>query len=150
VGQRGPIASVTVMPGMERTDRPRPSRVTLDPAPPDRPSDLCVEALEEWDRVVPDLNAKGLLAKVDRAVLVTYCDAVAKQRLARRMLDVEGLMSTGQKGEPIKHPLWMVYTQSGTLIAQLAKELFASPNARLRSQLPEAPDVETEGADILD
>ena len=150
MGQRGPIASVSRLPGTERTDRPVPKRVTLNPEAPTPPADLCVEAKAEWKRIVPDLDAKGLLSKVDRGMLVTYCDAVAKQKQARNLLDEEGLMAKGQKGEPIKHPAWMIYTQAGTQIAQLAKELFASPNARLRSQLPEAPDAETEGSDILD
>lgn len=113
------------------------------------PADLCPEAKAEWKRIVPDLDGKGLLAKVDRGVLVTYCDAVAKQKQARKLLDTEGLTHTGDKGVVTKHPAWMIYTQSGTLIAQLAKELFASPNARLRSQLPEAPDAEDDEG-ILD
>lgn len=100
--------------------------------------------------MVGELDGLGLLAKIDRAVLATYCDAWAKHEQARELLDREGLTARGQKGEPIKHPAWMIYTQSATLIAQLSKELFASPNARLRSALPEAPDVQEEGDGILD
>lgn len=135
---------------MERTDRPTPKRVTLDPEAPNPPESLCAEAKAEWRRIVPPLNEKGLLAKVDRAVLTIYCDAWAKQQQARRLLDDEGLTHLGDKGGMTKHPAWMIYAQAGTLVAQLAKELFASPNARLRSQLPEAPDAATEGEGILD
>lgn len=36
-------------------------------ARPSRPADVSGEAAKEWDRVVPELEQKGLLARADRA-----------------------------------------------------------------------------------
>ena len=53
-------------------NEPRPA-----PAAPEMPDWLEGEAAAEWERVVPQLEALGLLAQIHRAVLVTYCTAWA-------------------------------------------------------------------------
>lgn len=124
--------------------------MTLEPGAPSAPSTLCREAKAEWNRIVPELNRTGLLAKVDRGALAAYCDAWAKWNEARRLLDAEGLTcESGRDNRPAKHPAWMVYAQAATLMAAFEKELFISPNARLRSALPEADDGEAESG-VLD
>jgi hypothetical protein len=51
-------------------DEPQP-----DPAIPEKPDYLDAEASKEWDRIVPELERLGLLTQLDRAMLVSYCQA---------------------------------------------------------------------------
>lgn len=151
MGARGPVASVTTLPGVDLppSKKPKP-RLILEPAAPAPPTTLSKEAKAEWKRIVPELDAKGLLAKVDRGVLSAYCDAWAQWNRARLELD-EGELTvlSGHDLRPAKNPAWQIYAQAGALVAKFATELFITPNARLRAQLPEADDAE-EGSGILD
>ena len=68
------------------------------------PRDLSPEAKAEWRRVVPEIEAMGLLATVDRAILIRYCTAWAD------WVELEGLLSTlgqgreGSAGPPGPEP----------------------------------------------
>lgn len=151
MGQRGPVANVTPLPGVDLppSKQPKP-RLKLDPAAPNPPTNLSREAKAEWNRIVPELDAKGLLAKVDRGVLSAYCDAWAQWNRARKELDAgELVVESGSDRRLAKNPAWQIYAQAGALVAKFATELFITPNARLRAQLPEADDEPT-GQDILD
>jgi P27 family predicted phage terminase small subunit len=123
----------------------------LYPGAPAAPTWLSTEAKAEWKRVVPELDELGILARVDRAVLAAYCDAWAKFVLASRALDSDGLLRVDRWDRTGKHPLWSCWRDASGLVAQLARLIGASPEARLRMNLPE-PDGDDEGAflDILD
>jgi P27 family predicted phage terminase small subunit len=45
---------------------------------PEMPRDLPIAAAKEWKRIAPELQALGVLAKVDRAALAAYCHAFAR------------------------------------------------------------------------
>lgn len=128
--------------------RPPPKRVKLAPVAPKPPSWLDREAAAEWRRVVPGLESIGVLATVDRAVVANYCAAWSKAVRAGAILDGEGLMTEEtrltKQGEPYviraRHPVWQVYREATALATALAKELYLTPNARLRSTMPEAPE----------
>lgn len=47
---------------------------------PDMPDWLDEDAVTEWQRVVPDLIALGLISVLDRQVLAQYCEAVSDYR----------------------------------------------------------------------
>lgn len=126
-----------------------PSRVTAAPSVPDAPSWLDTEAAAEWERVVPDLDALGVLARVDRATLATYCSAWGKFVAAEQLLQGDDLVAERRAGNgPAKNPAWQIWREAATTVAALAKELFLTPNARLRSVRPEAADDQED--DILD
>jgi P27 family predicted phage terminase small subunit len=56
---------------------------------PDAPSHLSREARKEWDRIVPELTALGLLARIDRAALALYCQAWGRLQVVERALSSE-------------------------------------------------------------
>ena len=154
MGQRGPLRVVTDAEA-ERTGRKkrgggRTAATVFAPRAPSPPTWLDREAKAEWGRIVPELDSKGLLAAVDRAMLATYCDTWSRWVDASKVLRSEGLLAAGQKGEDRKHPAMQVYRDLATQLAALAKELLLTPNVRLRSSLPEANNDEKEGDDILD
>ncbi|MGI5443381.1 phage terminase small subunit P27 family [Streptomyces shenzhenensis] len=150
MGTRGPVPqpdnvrALRGNPGGHRTQ----ARVTAPPKAPSPPTWLDAEAKAEWRRVVPDLDRLGVLARVDRAVLATYCSSWSKFVQAERAIQRDGLTVVGHRGAERKHPAWQQWRESAGVVAQLSRELFASPNARLRSIKPEGDDDGEDG--ILD
>ena len=74
------------------------------------------EARDEWNRIVPELDAQGVLTAVDNAVLIGHCVTYAE------------IVATVQAGEPLK----------AALLAQMrayASELGLSPAARAKLPL---------------
>lgn len=53
---------------------------------PDFPSWIWPEAKKEWKRISAELEAYGLVSRLDRAALVLYCQAWAKMVWAERAL----------------------------------------------------------------
>jgi P27 family predicted phage terminase small subunit len=151
MGERGPIGqpdNVRFLRGNPGKRRGRKS-VKAKPGAPNPPSWLSVEARAEWRRVVPELDELGILAKADRAVLSAYCDAWARFVDVSRQLDRDGLLRVDRWDRTGKHPLWSCYRDASGLVAQLAKTIGASPDGRLRMNLPPREE-EDEGAGILD
>ncbi|MFG2683151.1 phage terminase small subunit P27 family [Streptomyces sp. NPDC048392] len=152
MGARGPISQPDNVRALRGNPggRPTPKRVTAAPGVPDAPDWLDEEATAEWGRVVPDLDRLGVLAMVDRAVLATYCAAWSKFVQAEQLLQSDDLVAERRAGNgPAKNPAWQIWREAATTVAALAKELFLTPSARLRSVKPEADDG-NEGEDILD
>jgi phage terminase small subunit len=90
MGERGPLPK----PYARRRNRRHASGKYVTIARPAMPKDLPAEAKAEWRRVVPELEEIGLLAKVDRAMLIRYCSAWSD------WLELEGLLA--QSGKVLK------------------------------------------------
>ncbi|MFC8171198.1 phage terminase small subunit P27 family [Streptomyces sp. NPDC057325] len=151
MGARGPIPQPDNVRALRGNPggRPAPSRVTAQPSAPAAPSWLDKEAKAEWRRVVPELDALGVLARLDRATLSTYCAAWSKFVAAERLLQGDDLVAERRAGNgPAKNPAWQIWREAATTVAALARELFLTPSARLRSVKPEAADDQED--DILD
>lgn len=148
MGERGPVPApdnVRALRGMD----PAPARLAAAPGTPEAPAWLEPEAAAEWERVVPELDRLGVLATVDRAVLTTYCSAWSKFVTAERLLQGDDLVAERRAGNgPAKNPAWQIWRESATTVAMLAKELFITPNSRLRAVKPEGDDGGED--DILD
>ena len=152
MGARGPapmpdnVRALNGNPG----NKPDPVRVKAKPGAPNPPGWLNAEARAEWRRVVPELDRLGVLAKIDRAVLAAYCSAWSRSVETQRNLDEDGVTYVDAHGDERKNPNWQIWRESVTTFAALAKELFVSPAARLRTVLPEAPDGSEDESGILD
>ena len=64
---------------------------------------LPLEAKREWRRIVPELDRIGLLARLDRGVLSTWCASWAQYRQAVELLARDGPVVQGARGK-VKHP----------------------------------------------
>ena len=151
MGTRGPIAQPDNVRALRGNPggRPAPKRLSTKPGTPSVPAWLDTEAKAEWRRVVPELDRLGVLAKVDRAALATYCAAWSKFVQAEKLLQSDDLVAERRAGNgPAKNPAWQIWREAATTVAALAKELFLTPSARLRSVKPEADDEQED--DILD
>lgn len=88
-------------------------------------------ARAEWRRVVPLLDGTGMLATVDRAVLVELCLVVARVDECERALSAEGLTWLGERGMQ-RHGATIIVRQYRDQLKWLVGELGLSPASRQR------------------
>jgi len=91
------------------------------------------EARREWNRVVPVLDGSGLLATIDRGVLVRYCKQWATWIELTEDIDKTGKLVQGYGGNLVRNPLWMLRAECERTLTELGRQLFLAPMARLRS-----------------
>lgn len=122
-------------------DEPEPRRGAPKP-----PTDLSPEAFAEWCRIVPDLDAIGLLCRVDRAYLVAYCESWAAFDEARVFLAEKGPLVEGRDGNMVKNPAAQVMRDAADLMLKYGSRFGLSPADRTRlGTLPEAPEKPSDG-----
>lgn len=105
------------------------------------PSDLDPEAKREWRRVVPELDRIGMLAKVDRACLVCYCETWALYRVCQRKIVAEGPTYETDYG-PKKRPEVAIASQCLAHIRAFCAEFGLTPSSRGRMKLPGKQEVD--------
>ncbi|MCU4184013.1 phage terminase small subunit P27 family [Acidiferrimicrobium sp. IK] len=138
-------------PGKRPVNRNEPKPT---PTAPLCPTWLSAEGKAEWRRVVPELDRIGMLTKVDRAALATYCEAWATFMSAQRLVHEHGLVLLKYKdletldGTKIyvtvaKNPAAQMARDAAGLIRQFSAEFGLTPSARTRIDLPE-PDEGTD------
>ena len=69
MGERGPVP----IPHARRRNKRLSSGKTIPVEAPEMPDDMDGEAAAEGERIVPDIEAMGLIATPDRGVLIRYC-----------------------------------------------------------------------------
>jgi P27 family predicted phage terminase small subunit len=146
----GPLPKPTALKVLEGNPGKRPLN-TNEPRPPaeapEAPQWLDTEALAEWNRVVPSLDALGLLTAVDRAALTAYCLAWSLLVGAQVEIVENGIMVYGQKGERVKNPAIQVQRDATATIKGFCAEFGLTPSARGRMSVPgsDEPDGLIEG-----
>lgn len=124
---------------------------------PDCPEWLTDEAQAEWDRVVPDLDAKGLLDKVDRAALTAYCQAVSILKEAEAAIEDHGIITfmirkayRDEDGNEIEieasatpNPAVRIAAQAATTVRSFASEFGLTPVSRARLPTSNEPDEDS-------
>jgi P27 family predicted phage terminase small subunit len=114
-------------------------------AAPERPAWLSPEAAEEWDRLIPILLEKRVLAEVDLGVAASYCANLGELRLAHETLKTEPRFYEVGTGQRKEHPASKAARDLGNKIRLLASELGLSPAARAKVSAV-APELRTAGA----
>lgn len=122
------------------TQEPQPTRGAPRP-----PASLRGEALAEWGRIVPELDSLGLLAKVDRAYLVAYCESWAAFDASREILAEQGPLVTGRDGGLVKNPAAQIMKDSADLMLKFGARFGLSPADRVRLVVPMAGPEEGRG-----
>ena len=107
------------------------------------PTWLPPKAKKEWQRVVPELEAVGLLAKVDMAALASYCIAVDVLERATRALrptreNPRPEMQITQTGYESPSGAELMRRQAMKDIRAFAAEFGFTPAQRSRITVPEA------------
>ncbi len=112
-------------------------------APP-MPDWLDELAKQEWLRIVPGLEACGILSCVDSFVLEGYCVCYSHWRQAEEVVSRAGMVykSESKKGERFLHqtPHVMLSQKYLAQARLLATELGLSPSSRARLGCPQVSD----------
>lgn len=84
-----------------------------------------------WALVVPDLLARGILAKVDQLALKDLCLTCARLDQAEREISAKGALLQGERGM-VKNPALTMAKQYREQFNRLLPEFGLSPSARTR------------------
>jgi P27 family predicted phage terminase small subunit len=147
MGERGPLPAEHA----RRRNKRRRSGSFVTIARPAMPRSLATEAKAEWRRIVPELEEMGLIAAVDRSVLIRYCTAWAEWLELDGLVQRSGKLIKGQKGNLVRNPLWLMRQDIEQTVTELARQLGLTPVARLRSGVvhERARDPGEESAGVL-
>ena len=113
----------------------RPSRINFDePRPrdalPERPDWLSSAAVDEWERVLPELIAMRCARAADAIALAAYCEAVARLRVASELVARSGLMLRDRDGTIRKNPAVSMARDASVEVRMWAREFGLTPSAR--------------------
>lgn len=145
MGERGPLP----VPYARRRNKRRGAGRHVDVLAPEMPAGLSDEAQAEWQRIVPELEAMGLLTTVDRGVLMRYCQAWADWVTANEKLAASGMLIRGRRDTLVRNPLWLLRNDAEAVLSDLGKQLGLTPAARLRQDIKhDMPEEEDDTATI--
>jgi P27 family predicted phage terminase small subunit len=112
---------------------PGPTRVAQAPADqPTCPAHLSPTAKAEWKRLAQDLNAIGLLTRIDRTVLAGYCQAYGRWVEAERKLRETPTILKTPAGYVQQSPWLSISNKQMELMARYMAELGLTPSSRSR------------------
>lgn len=83
-----------------------------------------------WDRIAPDLIAKGVLTEWDAQAFTTYCQTVAVYQQASRELAEHGLTARGAAGGVIKSPYWQIMRDAVGQMTTIGSRFGLTPSDR--------------------
>ena len=129
MGERGPLPQ----PYARRRNRRQTSGKSVTVSRPAMPRDLSPEAKAEWRRIVGELEAAGLLASIDKAVLIRYCTAWSDWVELQGLLERSGKLLKGARGHLVRNPLWFMKQDAEQTLAELGWQLCLTPVARIRA-----------------
>lgn len=109
-------------------NEPKPSAVNSLAAP----AHLTKEAREEWLRLAPELKRLNLLTTADVSALLTYCEAYATWRAAKREVKKYGLTFESQTKQRKKNPAVEIMDKAARTMNLLADRLGLNPSGRVK------------------
>ena len=99
---------------------------------PTCPAHLSPTAKAEWKRLAATMNAIGLLTRIDRTVLATYCQAYGRWVEAERKLAETPPLLKTPAGYVQISPWITISNKQVELMTRLMAELGLTPSARSR------------------
>lgn len=119
-------------PGKGRLDVVKPP-----PGVPEKPPWLQGEASAEWDRVIPILDAMGVLSRLDRSAVSDYCTVWGRLVWCEQRIQSTDLLLKGQKGELVRNPLLSEANQLRQRFGRYCDLLGLAPAPRGRLDVPD-------------
>src|SRR5437764_14763931 len=96
------------------------------------PPELGPAAREEWQRIIAELIAKGVLSRFDRGPLAAFCIAYGLAMEAAEMVHKNGAMTTSPNGFPMQSPYLSHLNQQVATMMRIATEFGFTPASRSR------------------
>ena len=112
-------------------DEPKPE--IKAPEPPDY---LCEIALEEWNRIVPELLKLKLVSEIDRTGVILYCESYARWVTAIQDIKTLGTVVLTGSGTLMKNPAVNVANESLDAIRKMLVEYGMTPASRSKVSTP--------------
>ena len=105
----------------------------LDENMPEPPSEVTEdkEALEEWNRIVPELHRAGIVKNIDRTALTQYCCAYSEWSKALRSCRHARLIRK-KDGTLLLNPSFKIVREMSALMVKLLSEFGMTPSSRVR------------------
>jgi P27 family predicted phage terminase small subunit len=119
-------------PGRDSGGRPLVERPKPKSSVPKAPAHLDKDAKKEWKRIVPELEALGLLTGVDMAALAGYCVAFGRWAHAEEELKKHGLTAVTPNGHVQKSVYLQVADKAMDQLRKFIQEFGLSPKGRGR------------------
>lgn len=99
---------------------------------PNCPAILQGPARTEWNRIVPELEALGLLSRLDRAALAMYCIAWGQVMTLQKTLKGQSPIIKTPNGAVIDNPLISQRDRAMKLAHKFLTEFGMTPSSRSR------------------
>lgn len=149
--KRKPSALTALSGGKPSADEPIPSAGEVL-----APTDLSLGAREVWDRLAPDLIAKGVLTPWDVDEFAALCDAVERHDRSRHHLDLDGevvespVFDRNGKQTGVRQqlsPWWQVWKGANEVILRYGARFGLSPAERAHLKVGHGRN--DQGSDLL-
>lgn len=101
------------------------------------PEELDEIARAEWQRVMPLLAAAGVLTRLDRAALISYCVIYSRAMQADAMLAKAGMVITTANGTEVQSPWVSISNRAHELLNRYEVEFGMTPSSRSRVKVPQ-------------
>lgn len=118
---------------------PHKSGIDAPPGIPPAPAWLSEIAREEWDRIVPMLEASKVMSPRHQQTLAAYCDSLADMVEADRELKANGATFMDDRGRVSNHPAWMRKRDARNQMLKFASEFGLTASALARVTAIEQP-----------
>jgi P27 family predicted phage terminase small subunit len=132
-------------PGKRKINEQEPKPDVVIPAAPDH---LDGPALEEWYRITEELKKLRMITAIDRAVLITYCQAWGDYIKACDEVEKEGEVLFSDKGNAYQNPWTGIKTSAMDRMLRISAEFGMTPSSRSRLKV-EMPTEEDEMKGML-
>lgn len=119
-----------------------------EPGLPYCPRQLTPEAKMEWRRIAHQLQALGLMTKLDRAALAAYCQSWADYNQALKALVDADLVMVTDKGYHHPNPWLGIRDRAMDQMRKFMAEFGLTPSSRSRLKV-DAGDQEPSLAEVL-
>lgn len=115
---------------------------------PDAPTHLQGDALDEYKRVSAELSTLKIITNLDRAALVSYCQAWGDYVKACKKIKTEGEVITSDKGNLYQNPWVGIKTGAMDRMLRISAEFGMTPSSRSRLKV-ESDDKDDEMKKML-
>lgn len=123
-------------------NRPLEPEIPAAPGAPACPDHIQGEARLEWARIIQELEAAGLITKLDRAALAAYCTAWGRWVEAETKLRELGPVVKSPSGYPIVNPFLAIANKAMEQMMKALVEFGMTPSARSRVHPADAQEAD--------
>jgi P27 family predicted phage terminase small subunit len=109
----------------------------VKPDCPPMPKGLSRTARKEWNRIVPELEALGILGVIDGVALAAYCQNYARWIAAEAEIENRGILITTPNGDLKRNPAVGIAADAMKLMKSFLIEFGMTPSSRSRVKICE-------------